>query len=194
MSHVFTLGDLEDFSEKINLDELYEKKKQYDLNKLEIFNKLLDRIHTKIKVTSRQKIDEQFCWFLVPEIMIGVPKYDQGACISYLMDKLQTNGFVVKYMHPNVILISWKHWIPDYVRSEIKKKAGVNIDGYGNIVNKGEKKEIENSGNDLILNRNTKVTKSNDKKDFKSIADYTPSGNLLYNKDLLKKIESKVIQ
>lgn len=189
MSHVFTLGDLEDFSEKINLDELYEKKKQYDLNKLEIFNKLLDRIHTKIKVTSRQKIDEQFCWFLVPEIMIGVPKYDQGACISYLMDKLQTNGFVVKYMHPNVILISWKHWIPDYVRSEIKKKAGVNIDGYGNIVNKGEKKEIENSGNDLILNRNTK---SNDKKDFKSIADYTPSGNLLYNKDLLKKIESKV--
>ena len=28
MSHVFTLGDLEDFSEKINLDELYEKKKK----------------------------------------------------------------------------------------------------------------------------------------------------------------------
>ena len=27
MSHVFTLGDLEDFTEKINLDELYEKKK-----------------------------------------------------------------------------------------------------------------------------------------------------------------------
>jgi hypothetical protein len=195
MSHVFTLGDLEDFSEKINLDELYEKKKQHDLSKLDIFNKLLNRIHTKIKVTSRQKVDEQFCWFLVPEVMIGVPKYDQGACISYLMDKLHTNGFVVKYMHPNVILISWKHWIPDYVRKEIKKKAGVNIDGYGNIVNKGEeKKEIENSGNNLILNRNTKITKSNDKKDFKSITDYTPSGNLLYNKDLLKKIESKVTQ
>ena len=195
MSHVFTLGDLEDFSEKINLDELYEKKKQYDLSKLEIFNKLLNRIHTKIKLTSRQKIDEQFCWFLVPEVMIGVPKYDQGACISYLMDKLHNNGFVVKYLHPNVILISWKHWIPDYVRKEIKKKVGVNIDGYGNLVNKGEeKKEIENSGNDLILNRNTKVTKSNDKKDFKSISDYTPSGNLLYNKDLLKKIESRVTQ
>ena len=37
MSHVFTLGDLEDFSEKINLDELYEKKKQHDLSKLDTF-------------------------------------------------------------------------------------------------------------------------------------------------------------
>ena len=27
MSHVFTLGDMDDFAEKINLDELYEKKK-----------------------------------------------------------------------------------------------------------------------------------------------------------------------
>lgn len=194
MSHVFTLGDLEDFSEKINLDELYEKKKQYDLSKLEIFNKLLNRIHIKIKVTSRQKIDDQHCWFLVPEVMIGVPKYDQGACISYLMNKLNTNGFVVQYLHPNVILISWKHWIPDYVRKEIKKKAGVNIDGYGNLVTKNEeKKEIETSGDNLLLNRNTKIAHSNDKKDFKSISDYTPSGNLLYNKDLLKKIESRVV-
>jgi len=194
MSHVFTLGDLEDFSEKINLDELYEKKKQYDLSKLEIFNKLLNRIHIKIKVTSRQKIDDQHCWFLVPEVMIGVPKYDQGACISYLMNKLNTNGFVVQYLHPNVILISWKHWIPDYVRTEIKKKAGVNIDGYGNIVTKNEeKKEIETSGDNLLLNRNTKIVTQNDKKDFKSISDYTPSGNLLYNKDLLKKIESRVV-
>ena len=193
MSHVFTLGDLEDFSEKINLDELYEKKKQYDLSKLEIFNKLLNRIHTKIKLTSRQKRDEQFCWFLVPEVMIGVPKYDQSACISYLMDKLDTNGFKVKYLHPNVIFISWKHWIPDYVRTEIKKKAGVNIDGYGNFVEKNEEKmELGNGSDNLILNRNTKISKSNDKNDFKSISDYTPSGNLLYNKDLLKKIESNV--
>ena len=50
-------------SDKINLDELYEKKRKYDLNKLEIYNKLLARIHNKIKVTARQKIDEQFCWF-----------------------------------------------------------------------------------------------------------------------------------
>ena len=191
MSNVFSLGDLEDFTDKINLDELYEKKKQYDLSKLEIFNKLLARIHTKIKLTSRQKIDEQYCWFVVPEVMIGVPKYDHSACISYLMDKLHTNGFVVKYIHPNLILISWKEWIPDYVRSEIKKKVGVNIDGYGNIINKQkDNNAIENKPNDLMLN---KVSKPDINKDYKSISEYTPTGNMVYNKELFKKIESKFV-
>jgi hypothetical protein len=41
MSNIFTLDNLEDFSEKINIDELYEKKKIQDLNKLALFNKLL---------------------------------------------------------------------------------------------------------------------------------------------------------
>ena len=40
MSNIFNLDNLEDFSEKINIDELYEKKRQQDLNKLALFNKL----------------------------------------------------------------------------------------------------------------------------------------------------------
>ena len=138
MSHVFNINNMSNFNEKINIDELYEKKKNYDLSKLEIFNKLLNRVHTKIKITSRQRLDVQYCWFAVPEIMIGVPKYDQGACISYIMDKLIDNGFMVKYIHPNVILISWKHWVPDYVRSEFKKKTGMEVDSYGTIISKND--------------------------------------------------------
>ena len=193
MSNVFNLGELDDFNEKINLDDLYEKKREYDLSKLNIFNKLLGRIHNKIKITSRQKHDEQFCWFHVPEVMIGVPKYDQGACIAYITDKLTVNGFVVKYIHPNLLFISWIHWVPSYVRSEIKKKLGVNIDGYGNILNNQEKDEQINKNPDsLVLNNNKNIPISNDrKKEYKSIKDYTPSGNLVYNKDLLTKIEDK---
>ena len=142
MSHIFSLGDMDNFTEQINLDDLYEKKREYDLGKLEIFNKLLNRIHTKIKMTSRQKIDEQFCWFIVPEMMLGVPKYNHSDCVAYLVDKLQNNGFMVKYTHPNLLLISWKHWIPGYVRTEIKKKANISIDGYGNIIK--EKDEERN--------------------------------------------------
>ena len=93
MANIFTLENIDNFSEKLNIDELYEKKRQYDLSKLALYNKILNRIHVRIKTTSRQKIDEQFCWFLVPEIIIGVPKYDQGACIAYLIDKLKLNGF-----------------------------------------------------------------------------------------------------
>ena len=193
MTHIFNLGELDDFNEKINLDDLYEKKREHDLSKLNIFNRLLGRIHNKIKLTSRQKHDEQFCWFVVPEMMIGVPKYDQGAAIAYIMDKLTDNGFVTKYIHPNLIFISWKHWIPAYVRSEIKKKLGYSVDGWGNIVDKKEEDKKKNDDpNSLVFNNSKALTvTSKDKKDYKSIKDYTPSGNLVYNKDLLSKIETR---
>jgi hypothetical protein len=42
MANIFTLENIEDFSEKLNIDELYEKKRQYDLNKLALFNKILN--------------------------------------------------------------------------------------------------------------------------------------------------------
>ena len=192
MSHVFIINNMNDFNEKINIDELYEKKKTYDLSKLEIFNKLLNRIHTKIKVTARQKIDTQFCWFAVPEVMIGVPKYDQGACISYLMDKLITNGFLVKYIHPNVILISWKHWVPSYVRKEIKKKTGVEVDSYGNVIENEKEDKYTNDGEvPHLLSNKFKPKPENDKK-FKPIKDYKPLGSLIYNEELLAKLENKL--
>ena len=49
MTNIFNMGDMSDFTEKINLDELYETKKQKDLNKLETYNRILNRIHNKIK-------------------------------------------------------------------------------------------------------------------------------------------------
>ena len=34
MSNIFTLENFADFSEKINIDELFDKKQKYDLNTL----------------------------------------------------------------------------------------------------------------------------------------------------------------
>ena len=41
MADIFTLENISDFSEKLNIDDLYERKKQYDLGKLELYNKIL---------------------------------------------------------------------------------------------------------------------------------------------------------
>ena len=60
MANIFTLENFSEFSEKINIDELYEKKRQYDLNKLELFRKILNRVHVRIKTTARQNINEKF--------------------------------------------------------------------------------------------------------------------------------------
>jgi len=70
MANIFTLENFSDFSEKINIDELYEKKRQVDLNKLELFKKILNRIHVRIKTTVNHNIHEKFCWFVVQEVII----------------------------------------------------------------------------------------------------------------------------
>ena len=199
MANIFTLENIEDFSEKLNIDELYEKKRQQDLHKLELFNKILNRIHVKIKTVSRQKVDEQACWFLVPETIIGVPRYDQAACIAYLISKLQTNGFNVRYIHPNLLFISWNHWLPSYVRTEIKKKMGINLNEYGQkIENEDDIKNISNepsNPNDYMLNnRNEDIEQKGSKgpkKEYTPINSYKPSGNLIYDDELLNKIGDK---
>ena len=74
----------EDYNDRINLDELYEKKKESDILKLSTYKKLLARIHNRIKLTSRQGNNLENCWFVVPEMIFGAPKYDQASCIGYL--------------------------------------------------------------------------------------------------------------
>jgi hypothetical protein len=198
MDTIFTLGDIDE-GNKLNIDELYEKKQISDMNTLNIFNKILNRIHNRIKTVSRQNAKDQFCWYLVPEVIIGVPQYDHGNCIAYLVSKLNDNGFNIKYTHPNLFFISWKHWIPTYVRTEIKKKTGLVVDGYGNTINKNsEKTNISTitEANSLILqgkkiNQNDEKQKIEEEKNFKNINSYKPTGNLVYNKVLLKKLEDK---
>ena len=198
MANIFTLENISDFSEKLNIDELYEKKRQFDLNKLTLFNKILNRIHVRIKTTSRQKTDEHFCWYLVPEVIIGVPKYDQPACIAYLMDKLQENKFNVKYIHPNTLFISWLHWVPSYVRTELKKKTGIIINEFGEKVdetNKQDKFNFEPSNpNDLMFNTKEQGTQDKlQKKNYTPINSYKPSGNLVYKEEHLQKMEEKFL-
>jgi hypothetical protein len=191
MANIFTLENFSDFSEKINIDELYEKKRQLDMSKMELFKKILNRIHVRIRTTARQNIHEKFCWFVVPETIIGVPRYDQAACIAYIMDTLQTNGFQVRYFHPNTILISWDHWVPSYVRNEIKKKTGIVVNEYGEKIK--DEKETDDLEEDIETNQNnTSMQQIKNSKKYTPINSYKPSGKLVYSEDLLNRIENKI--
>ena len=184
MNTIFTTDDPENYVDKLNLDELFEKKQIHDLATTKNYNAILNRIHNKIKLTSRQLIDTHYCWFIVPEVMIGVPKYDVATCISYVIGKLQENGFNIRYTHPNLLLISWKHWVPSYVRTEIQKKTGVEIDGYGNILTKEQDNNNSQQPNTSISikNKPQSVLKN---KESKPITEYKPTGKLIYNNDIL---------
>ncbi len=185
MANIFTLENFSEFSEKISIDELYEKKRQLDIGKLELFKKILNRIHVRIKTTAKHSIHEKFCWFVVPEIIIGVPKYDQSGCIAYLMNVLQENGFKVKYFHPNTLFICWDHWVPSYVRNEIKHKTGIIINEYGEKIS-------ENASEDDKEQLPENIEQIKNSKKYTPINSYKPSGKLVYSEDLLNKIEDKI--
>ena len=194
MNTIFTTDDPSEYIDKINLDELYEKKRQHDVTTTNNYKTILNRIHTKIKTTSRQQLSEQYCWFVVPEMMIGVPKYESDSCIAYVIDKLQENGFKIRYTHPNMLFISWQHWVPEYVRSEIKKKIGADIVAKPTV----EAKEDGDSTNknltpDSLFKVKNKVSTSNQNTaNTKSIDSYKPTGQLIYNNDILNSLKNNL--
>ena len=65
----------------------------------------------KTAVKYAQKVfDKNFksLTFSTSSLILGEPCYNQGNCIGYLVVKLEKNGFLAKYIHPNTLFISWE--------------------------------------------------------------------------------------
>ena len=178
--------ELEDFKEKLNLDDLFARKHQVEQNKIKVYQTILNRIHKKIKVTSRQKYNDLFTFYVIPEFIMGIPSYDVASCTGYIIQKLRDNGFIAKYTHPNLVLISWKRWIPMHKRMEYKKRTGIKIDGHGRKISEKEiqKKKEKITGNTTVVKK--------DNNNYKKIGSYKSTG-LIYDKNLLDRIENKII-
>ena len=197
----FLFTEDDDNVRKINIDELYEKKQQRDLRQVSVFNKILNRVNKRITTTSRMKRDETSIWYQVPPYIFGEPIYDQTDCISYVVTKLAENGFTVKYIHPGTLFISWDNWVPSYARQEIKKRTGYILDEKGNIVDRVEQKEKEREddngflGKEVPSNDPRKLENVNqpakESKKYTPIAQYKPTGSLIYG-DALEKLEKRV--
>ena len=112
-----------------------------------------------------------------------------------------------------MLFISWKHWIPAYVRDEIKKKTGVAIDGYGNELNNGstsndnsldlskgskpfsnliKNREPENPDNIVLNMKNLNINGNKTEKQYRDINTYKPEGSLVYNNDMLKRLNLNI--
>ena len=189
MACYLTVDD-EEAMGKVNIDELYEKKQRRDQKQLAIFNKILNRIHKRIKFTSNNKTNDKHIWFTVPEYIFGEPVYDQGDCIGYLVNKLEENGFHMRYVHPNTLFVSWANWVPSYIRTEIKKKTGIVIDEKGNLVEKNDGEDEDS--NSKMLNDNNNGPNQKQKKEYTPINQYKPTGNLVYNPEMLENLEKKI--
>tara|TARA_Y100000590_G_C15685307_1_gene1001377 strand:- start:212 stop:784 length:573 start_codon:yes stop_codon:yes gene_type:complete len=183
---------MNDLNDKINMDELYKQRKITEEHKIKIYQKILARVHSKIKIVARTRNNKRFCFFLLPEFVLGIPRYNIEICTSYVITKLLENGFKIKYTYPNLLFISWSHYIPNYERAKIKKLTGINVDGFGNIIKKKAEKTTDSSNmNNLLLkNKKINIKKSDINKQYKSVDTYKPTGNLIYNDSLLAKMRN----
>ena len=183
---------------QIDIDELYETNRKKDLKQIAIFNKLLNRIHNKIKIQSRTIGGNQYLWYNVPEYIFGEPLYNIGDCISYLVKKLENNGFEVKYIHPNNLYVSWIKHVPSYVRDKFRKDTGKKINEKGELIetyqNKNDEHEDENENaeHELLYGGFSKDSVKTTKKEYTSTKEYKPQGKLLYDQELLDNLEKKV--
>jgi len=193
----FLFTEDDDNVQKINIDELYEKKQKRDQRQVSIFNKILNRINRRIITTSRMKQEENYIWYQVPPYIFGEPIYDQTDCIAYVVTKLAENGFTVKYINPGTLFISWDNWVPSYARQEIRKRTGYVLDEKGNIVDRIEPKDKSQSEetDGVVIGKevpsNDPRTPAKETKKYTPIAQYKPTGGLIYG-DALEKLEKRV--
>ena len=191
MSCILFVDD-EENTKKMNIDDLYEKNQKRDLKQLSIFNKILNRVHKRITLTSRNKQNEKHIWFTIPEYIFGEPVYDNAECIAYLVSNLETNGFFIKYVHPNTMFVSWEKWVPSYVRSTLKKKMGIVVNEKGEIISKDDA-ESPDDINSKILNENRATNgPQKEQKQYTPIGSYKPTGNLVYNPEIFEKLEKRM--
>jgi hypothetical protein len=199
MSNILLI-DEQEATGKINIDDLYETNMRRDQRQLSLFNKILNRVHKRINTTSRLKRNEKFVWFTVPEFLFGEPTYDQGDCIAYLVAKLVDNGFRVQYMHPHTLFIGWEHWVPSYVRNEIKRKTGKIINEKGQVV--GDTKADPDAIGAVdptaaIMNTGAGPGPGPGHgsgpaaKQYTPIDNYKPAG-IVYNPEIFEKLEKKI--
>ena len=90
-------------------------------------------------------------------------------------------------MHPNSLFISWAHFVPSYVRTEIKKKMGLIVDENGNVIDKLEDVPDEKLNDRLFQKETKKETKT-----FTPISNYKPTGKFVYDAEFFEKLEKKI--
>lgn len=171
----------------MNLDDLYQRDREVERRREDVFLTILARAHSKIKTTARRRYGDRFCFYLVPEFLIGVPLYKSADCMAYIIAKLRENGFIVKYTHPNLLFISWQHYLDRTYRMEYKKRYGQSIDGFGNIITK----PTDSKQPEEVLTIKKLKNKGSVGREYKAVSSYKPTGNFIYGQGLLRAIEDK---
>lgn len=89
----------------VKADKLIKEQKERDERKKITFNKVFLKIEKKIILASAANY--YYCWYSIPEFIIGLPMYSIIECKEYIENNLKKNGFKIEFFEPNIILVTW---------------------------------------------------------------------------------------
>jgi len=90
---------------QIDMKELYSTINAKTLRRMELYDSILKKCHSRILYNS--SLQRTYCFYQIPEFIIGVPLYDIVELRKYIMNSLKTNGFELLYIEPNWLFIQW---------------------------------------------------------------------------------------
>lgn len=140
----------------LDINNLYDRINERNSKRLEKFDDILKKVHNRILYNAN--LEKTYCFFQIPEFIIGVPLYNVNDLKKYLITSLKKDRFTLIYVEPNWLFISWE--LNDLKKSKEKqkqvKKSGDYklIDEYkpsGNFLyNEGDLRSIEQKSKGLI--------------------------------------------
>lgn len=89
----------------VKADELIKSQKKRKKRKEKIFCKVYKKIEKKITLASASNF--YYCWYQIPEFILGQPLYSYKECIEYIKKIIENDGFKIEIYEPNIVLISW---------------------------------------------------------------------------------------
>jgi hypothetical protein len=145
MAAIITLEDRESVKESsisLDLDSFFGGKYKKQMRRKKNFDVILNRVLKRIKHEGLRPNSNTFhTTFQVPMIVLGESEYDKEECVVYLMDQLQERNLDVRFLPPRTLYISWKNYVPTYVRQEIRSKTGITLDERGRVLSAPETEE-----------------------------------------------------
>ena len=87
----------------LNINTLYATMYGRNIKRYQKFDDILKRLHNRIKYHAIN--EKTYCFFQIPEFIIGVPLYNINDLKEYLIKSLQKDGFEYMYIEPNLSIL-----------------------------------------------------------------------------------------
>jgi hypothetical protein len=105
----------------ISLNELYQMRKKKDTNKKQVFDKVLELCHRRIRNIGQ--FGGMNTFYEIPGLVVGYPLYNIHDCTNYLIEQLRKTGFLIQLLPPPHVCVIYISWDPNEIKPKTLHKA-----------------------------------------------------------------------